>query len=464
MEIERTSQVIKLMMEDCYDEDECSTDINNLENWEEKMQFMFTSFAHNKNLTVDYSSVKNLLEKFNTLYKNGYFASFTPPYIQEYFCKQLNYLLIIDFILTFFRIDDKNFNVKQINTKLISDFFVRLGDFYNFMNYLDVDEDFVNYLKYMIVLHSFQLDRNIIEENYHYFVSILDDFFQNNIMFQVFKNINYKGFNSMLEQINEYDKRFSEEIRDYDNSQDYCDKVYEYLDDMFIMNKDWSNLPLDVAVKKKTIDLLNPEHPDHPQHNPDNVFSDGRGLDYDTGDEFDNYEEYLEHRRRQTWKVPMIKKDDVNYKEYRKLFILRTYQKLKNEYNNIISEIKTMCAHIYLNKYNDFEPNNNHSEIKKVKTILGCIFDYNTICVGNDIEYATIFGLACEYGHIEIVKVLLEKKNGNIGRSNFEKAHTSPNRDIPRYLIENRNRLYGLNQLFIEYKDVNFFEPKIKFN
>ena len=69
-----------------------------------------------------------------------------------------------------------------------------------------------------------------------------------------------------------------------------------------------------------------------------------------------------------------------------------------------------------------------------------------------------------EYGHIEIVKSLLEKKNGDIGGTNFEKAQASPNRDIPRYLAESKTRFKKLNELFTRYKDVNYYEPKIRFN
>ena len=163
MEIEKTSKIINLMIDDYCVEDDTSTDMNSLENWEEKIKFMFDNFSYNKKLSINYSIVKDLFKSFNKIYKSGYFASFKPPIIQEYFCKQLNNLLIIDFILTFFRVDNNIINLKSINDQFINDFFIKLGDFYNFMDYLDVDEYFVNYLKYILVLYAFQLDRNIIE-------------------------------------------------------------------------------------------------------------------------------------------------------------------------------------------------------------------------------------------------------------------------------------------------------------
>jgi hypothetical protein len=466
MEIEKTSQIIKSMIEECYDEDDSSTDINSLENWEEKMKFMFTSFAYNKKLTIDYSNVKDFLYKFNAIYKSGYFASFKPPIVQEYFCKQLNFLLIIDFILTFFRVDDKKFDVKKINTQFVFDFFIRLGDFYNFMNYLDVDEHFVNYLKYMLILYAFQLDRNVIEEKYHYFVCILDNFLQNDIMPQIFKDIHYKRLDALSNQINEYNKKFAKEIKEYDNSHCYYSKEYEYLDDLFIMNNYWNSLPSDVTTKTKKIEVLNP-NPPPPMHNIYTNALNGDNNDDDNDDDDDNYDDDDDDDYEYQWTptiskyVPIIEKEDANYEEYRKLFILRNYQKIKEAYDNIMSEVNAMCSSLHLKKYDKFEPDNKNIEIMKVKTILGCVLDYNSI---SNNDYDTIFGLASEYGHIEIVKALLEKKNGDIGGTNFEKAQASPNRDIPRYLAESKSRLKKLNELFTRYKDVNYYEPKIRFN
>lgn len=454
MEIEKTSKIINLMIDDYCVEDDTSTDMNSLENWEEKIKFMFDNFSYNKKLSINYSIVKDLFKSFNKIYKSGYFASFKPPIIQEYFCKQLNNLLIIDFILTFFRVDNNIINLKSINDQFINDFFIKLGDFYNFMDYLDVDEYFVNYLKYILVLYAFQLDRNIIEEKYYYFISILDNFFINDIMPQVFKAIHYKELHTLSKTINEYNEKFTKEIKEYNKNICYCGDEYEYLDDLFIMNKDCNSLPLSVTEKTTISKILNPEPP--PPMN--NVYADA--ID----DNNDNYYSGLLNRH-QLWtpiiekQVPVIEKVDTNYDKYRTLFILRNYKNIKDEYDNVMNEVNSLCASLYIKKYDKFEPNNKNIEIMKVKTILGCVLDYDSI---SDSNYNIIFGLACEYGHIEIVKALFEKKNGDIGEINFKKAQTSPNRDIPRYLEESKRQLQKINVLFI--KNSNYYEPKIRFN
>jgi hypothetical protein len=229
MEIEKTSKFIKSM----YDEDE-DVDLDTLDyRFEAKM--LFATFSSNKRLSIDFDNVADFLDKFNKLHKNGIFTSFKQPLVQEYFCKKLNFLLIIDFMLTFFRVDDKHFDVKNINTKFIFDFFIRLGDFYGFMNYLNVDDCFVDYLKYMIVLYSFQLDRNVIEEKYYYVIEILDQFLQNDIMLMVFSDIKYKDLNNIIKRNEEYEKKFAKEIKDYDSRLCYHGEAYAFLDELFNM-------------------------------------------------------------------------------------------------------------------------------------------------------------------------------------------------------------------------------------
>ena len=466
MEIERTSKIINSMLEECYDDD---IDINSFENWEEQIQFMFNSFSYKKILKIDYASTKDFLLRFNKIYKNGIFSSFKEPISQEYFCKQLNFLLLIDFILTFFRVDDRKFDVKRLTTEFIFDFFCKLGDFYSFMNFLDVDDAFVNYLKYMLTLYSFQLDRKVIEEQFHYHIEVLDHFFMNELMPKVFADIKYKNYNGLVKQIEEYGKKFSAEIKEYNANNCYDSEAYAYLDDLFTLDKDWNSLPRSVIIKTKTIEVMNPNPPPmmHNVYVADNDNSDDDDDDdsyYGSDDEY-HYIGSLSHS--QPWttiikkQVPIIQKEDSNYEEYRKLFVLRNYQKVKLNYDIIKSEIKSLCSTLRIKKYDSFEPNNNTSDILKIKTILGCVLDYKSV---SENDYKTIFGLACEYGHIDIIKALMEKKNGDIGDLNFEKAQASPNRDIPRYLIECKGKYKKIKDLFDKYKDVNYYEPKIRFN
>lgn len=456
MEIEKTSKFIKSM----YDEEDI--DFFETLDYRFEVKMLFNTFSNNKKLSIDIDNVVDLLNRFNKLHKNDVFTTFKPPLVQEYFCKQLNFLLIVDFILTFFRVDDKHFDVKKINTRFIFEFFVRLGDFYNFMNFLDVDECFVNYLKYMIVLYSFQLDRDVIEDTYYQFVSILDDFFRNEIMQMVFSDIKSKQLDNIICQNGEYEKKFAKEIKDYDGRLCYNGEAYSFLDELFSMSKLWNGLPIGASVKTKTIEVLNPVPPpvEHNVYQPQ--------FESDDDDDYYSDDDYCgDSSSRQRWtptikkQVPVIEKEDPNFEEYRKIFIFRNYQKSKIEYDNIRNEIKTMCVPLQLKKYDAFEPTNNSIEIIKVKTIIGCVLDYSGI---SEYDCNIIFGLACEYGHIDIIKALLDKKNGNIGGTNFEKAQSSPNRDIPKYLLECKTKYKKLEELFTNYKDVIYYEPKIRFN
>jgi hypothetical protein len=473
MSIERSSKLIKSLYID--DED---VDLETL-NFRDEAKKLFSTFFTSKQLSIDLDSLEYFLNKFNKIHQLGIFANFKPPMIQEYFCKQLNFLLIIDFIITFFKTGDEKFDIQKINTQFIFDFFIKLGDFYNFMNYLEVEDKFLNYLKYMITLYSFQLDRNIIENVYHSFIYIIDDFFKNEIMSKAFSSIKYKNYDHLEQFIKEFYKKFPNEINSYNKNVNYQDSFYDYLDSLFILNKTWDNLPHNVSTITKTIEVPNPNPPppinntytatfntgtevDNADIDEDNYYSDYES-DYGSDDENDEYN----YTRRQQWTptirklVPLIENTDSNYNEYKKLFILRNYQKIKNKYDVIRSEIEEMCKNIQLKKYDDFEPENKNIEILKIKTILGIMLDYTKI---NDNDCNKIFELACEFGHIEIVKKLIIKKNGDIGDLHFEKAITSPNQEISKYLEENKKKFPELNKLFKKYKEANYCEPKIRFH
>lgn len=447
MEIEKSSKFIKSLYED--DED---VDLDTLD-YKFEIKMLFDTFSNNRRFSIDFDNVTDFFDRFNKLHKNGIFVKFKPPLAQEYLCNQLNLLLIIDFILTFFRADNNLFDVTKINTQFIFDFFIRLGEFYNFVNYLDVDECFVNYLKYMMVLYAFQLDRNIIEDKYCYFIEILDDFFRNDIMLQVFSDIKYKEINVLSNQIKMYENTFDNEIKYYDNKVCYDSDDYLYLDELFSMSYSYK-----VTIKNTIIEVLNPE--------PQPVYLEAQ-ANIDNIDNNVNYDLNNAYWRTHTWKptinkqVPVIENHHTNYEEYKKLFVLRKYKTIKIKYDNVKKEILSMCAPLKLKKYDAFEQANTSIEILKVKTILGCIQDYSHLsdCVCN-----LIFGLACEYGHIDIVKLLIEKKSGDIDDYLFEKAQSSPNRDIPKYLLDCKKKYKKLDELFTQYKDANYYEPKIKFN
>lgn len=452
MEIEKSSKFIRTI----YDEEDIDFDTLDYNN---EIKTLFNMFSNGKKLSIDFDKVVVYLDKFNKINKIETFSTFNPPLVQEYFCKQLNFLLIIDFILTFFKIDNIQFSATNLTTQFIFEFFISLSDFFDFMNYLDVSESFLNYLKFMITLYSLQLDRKIIEQKLPNFVYILDDFFQNVIMPKVFKEVGYKKFDSLTGEIEFYNNLFSKEIKDYDPTISYQSETYKFLDDLFYNIHIYSRSQIEIRVKTKTIEIPNPE-PLTPMHT---VYNENDDDDNDDDDDYDDDDNDWEGPR---WtptikkQVPLIEQEDPNFEEYRKLFILRNYQEIKKPYDNVINEIKSICSSIQLNKYNALETTDTCIEMMKVKTILGCILDYTIIPkkVCQD-----IFGLACEYGHLEIVKKIVEAKKGDIGESNFVNAYTSPNRAIRCYLEEKKTSMKKLRELFNEFKNDNYYEPKISF-
>ena len=212
MEILKTSKFIRSIFDDEINDgymEEGDIDYGN------ESRLLFNTFSSNKSLKIDYGTIDDFLIKFDILHKSDFFISFKEPLVQEYFCQQLNFLLLIDFLLSFFRTNNKAFDVKKINTSFIFDFFVKLCDFYSFMNFLDVDYKFVDYLKYMITLYTLQLRREVIEKNFHYDIEIIDNFFANEIMPKVFQEIKYRNMNDFVNKIEKFDTTFEKELKEY---------------------------------------------------------------------------------------------------------------------------------------------------------------------------------------------------------------------------------------------------------
>ena len=117
MNILKTSKLIQNSHDDEEDYDPNSLD------YDFEFSMLYNVFASTKVLKIDFDIAKEYLNKFEMLYATGMFKNFQKPAVQEYFCQQLNYLLLIDFMLSFFRSTDKTFNIKNINTHFIFDFF-----------------------------------------------------------------------------------------------------------------------------------------------------------------------------------------------------------------------------------------------------------------------------------------------------------------------------------------------------
>jgi hypothetical protein len=233
MNILKTSKLIKSAHEDEDDYDPDNID------YDFEFSMLYNVFATNKNLKIDFDIAKDYLGKFEKLHVSGVFKNFQKPSIQEYFCQQLNYLLLIDFMLSFFRVSDKTFNITNITTHFIFDFFGKLGDFFNLLLFLDVDDNVINYLKYMITLYILQLDRDFIEKHYYYCIDILDEFFVNVIMPDVLKEFNFNSMFEAYEPIKKLKecKQTADIVNEYNENNDYDSDKYVFLNSYFKYDK-----------------------------------------------------------------------------------------------------------------------------------------------------------------------------------------------------------------------------------
>lgn len=453
-----TSSLIKSLYED--DEPE------NI-NYIEESERLFELFSSNKKLKIDGSIVKNYTKKFNILYNTNFFKEFKAPHIKEYFCQQLNFLLLCDFILSFYRLEDKSFNIKSINTLFLFDFFVKLGEFYAFMDYLSVDELFINYLRYMLTLYTLQLDRDVIEKNFASSIETLDNFFSHLIVPKIFSHIKYKNLDIVTENLNAILKQNPDELKDInENKIDFTTDEYKFLDNYFNYYA-FCSKGSNIEVKKTAVKMPNP----NPQPvNNDNNNSDNES-DYDD-DYYDGYDSDESWQPTVTVYVPNIDKTDVNYEKYKKEFIIRTYQLTNKKHKKIKNEIKTVSEALKIKDYSNFPViideesiTNNFSDIKIILGVKINVTDLDKKKDGHFI-YSMIYKTACEFGHLNIVKDLLNynPKSTKESRDLIEYATNSPNREILKYLIQNKSKYPSIENDLKYYSGAVYFEPKIIFN
>ncbi len=466
MNILKTSKLIKSAHEDEDDYDPDNID------YDFEFNMLYNVFATNKNLKIDFDIAKDYLDKFEKLHVSGVFKNFQKPSIQEYFCQQLNYLLLIDFMLSFFRVSDKTFNIKNITTHFIFDFFGKLGDFFNLLLFLDVDDNVINYLKYMITLYILQLDRDIIEKHYYYCIDILDEFFVNVIMPDVLKEFNFNSMFQAYEPIKKLkeSKQTADIVNEYNENNDYDSDKYVFLNSYFKYNS-WGYSQL-IEDKQERIEVPNPQYipgfnvlnNHNNDYDSDNYDSDGYGYDS---------EEDIRTKPTIKKSVNLLEKTDPNYEEYFKIFTLRTYKGLLINYNKLLNESKELCKNVRIKDYSKFnyskfniEDNNYITKVKRIaeiKTALGVqvIEEFKS----NNFSLNDYFKVICNYGHFKLAKeffsnVKLEELSIS---SLIENAGYSPNREILKYVINLLNSNEKYKSKLEKYNSESFYEPTISF-
>lgn len=377
MQIERTSKLIKSIYED-------DPEFDNID-YNTTIEEQFNTYFKPRVRKINYNTIEYFLQRFNSLHLH---VSFKEPLIVEYFCQKLNFYLVIDFVISLLETD-----MTKLSSTFVFDFFVRLGEFFDFMNFLDVDESFLQYLKYMLVLYLLMVDRSIIEIEFSNTITILDDFFIHYVMRSVFAEENYK-------KINDYHKNiipFLKNVKDFNNNINYQLPEYNKVDKLFnTYNKV-------IIIVKKLEKIPNPTFIEH--NNIDDID--------------DNIPEY-------TYKlVNVIEETDPNYNEYKQLFIYRKYQFYKNLIDPIKQEIKSYSMSVKISDYSQFDKISTNETIINIRTILGITQKIdNTI---NNLLPKHLFYIACTYGHIELMKdiysqykIVLSKQELEIIKTNYQ--------------------------------------------
>lgn len=446
--IEKSSKLLQSLVDN---DDNDNTDDNI------QLQTLFEAFASNKQLHITSKAMNNMLSKFNRLHDLHVFTDFKPPNSQEYFCKQLNLLLIVDFILTFFKNGDTSINIQSITTEFIFDFFCKLGDFYAFLNYLDVDESILNYLKYMLILYLLQLERPVIEIHFQYCIETLDEFFRNEIMTLAFRHIKYSNLGFDFNMLQRFHEDFTPEyFRTYCHKHDYNAPEYDYLNDYF--NKCAYSL---IITKNVLKDVPNPR----PQ--PDNYstrrFRERNVLEFDDNDSNYDSDEGSEDEWTPMVKrwCPVIESTHPKYEEYKQLFCFRKYQQHKRKVDTTMDYIKHVCRHIQINQYTDFEPNNTELHILQIKTILNCL-PKDAMNFEKSV-FDAIWNIACEHGHLTILENLIVSKNGNVSSDLINDAMSSPNRDVIKMLQRLAKQYTHIKTILHHNMSSPCYEPKITF-
>lgn len=453
MELLKTSVVIKNM----HAEEEGEEGEREIIDYDADAEIMFHAFA--AQLPIHYAcDIKPLLNKFNVMYKSNLFREFMMPSITEYFCKHLNYLLLIDFILSFFKIEEPSFNVQSITTEFIFRFFVQVSHVFNFANYLDLDEAFVKYLKSMLTLYLLQLDRPIIELHFKDTIPILDEFFVNEIFKEVyFLNIkNVDTYHLAVRNSRLYKELYAEELKDYDMSSFSSSSLpQDFVDPLF--TTDYFNGTVNVITTRV--------------YNESDDESDN-GLDDDLDE--DDYTNYISPYT----EVKAIEETDPMYNTYKKMYICKQYHTYLCHIDRCLNIFKRISLYIKISSYDSFYPSPSDEciiqiedpldtyyltveSIYKIKLLLGYSRINMAALFAAGHTYSTYVPTICIYGHLHLFKqIVSDTDESHLMMPNIAyHAYSSPNPELFAWLSTHPTYKKYIKNNYPAYK-----VPQIKFN
>ena len=134
MKILESSKLIKNIFCNNNDNTDTETDINI--DFIKETELLFSEFKTNKPIEINFQTIINFIKKFEIISDcDNIFTDIINTKIDNYFCLKNNKMLITSFIILFFKIDNNNYDITHINNNFIFNFFVGLGEFFNFMDY-----------------------------------------------------------------------------------------------------------------------------------------------------------------------------------------------------------------------------------------------------------------------------------------------------------------------------------------
>ena len=323
---------------------------------------IYTSYKDRIKMPLDFDTVMECINKFE---KMNLHENFVKATYEEYFNKTLNYLLVIDFIISFNKNDTQN--SKNIDHSTIFKFFVDLSYFYKFMNYLDVTSTFLDYIKTMLVLYLQLLDRHTIDTFFSHVIWVLDDFFK----FEVVKHLlddklstKYKDAKTFLSL---FEAKYSKELQlGYDKNIDYTSAEYKHLDEKFYVDYDNS-----ICKYRRSED----------------------GNDSDDSYEQDMHPTYV------------IEESDINYELYKKQFIF----KIKEEKTKVIldgeTQINELLKDIKIKDLSSLKTKLDNKRHSILLTYVGETLDYK---IYNNFEINQLFSIAYNMVYFDIIKSIVE--------------------------------------------------------
>lgn len=342
-----------------------------LKEYENTFEFYAKNYKNEKQglLFVDVLQVNVFLNNFD---KMESYKTFKKPHLIEYFNRSLNFMVIIDFLVNFNKFDNSTIVDDKYTQQKIFEFFVILNQFYHFSIYLQLDEDFLEYLQTLIVLYSLSLNRTILEIHFNNTLPLINHFFYYNLFIPLYKENNYKCYKDKERLYNHLIKTFENDLMDFDPEYDYQTDEYAHVDNLF---ERFNCYTTDVIRKIK-------------EKNNKNEESDEDTNDNESDSDDPNYEpEYY------------IELTDPNYILYRKQFIYREFQKAMKFYS-IINDIEKI--EVEIKKYSSLKNNKDDDFSQRILTMMGEeLDDYNSIYQQ---QLEKIFQIAYNFGHQNIVQ------------------------------------------------------------